>query len=120
MEANEFSGNGLDTNARVVCIPTDAALFLTRLQMLSDQNVQLAFRKNADYANAHDPFANFRDSELLGISVEKGILVRMSDKLRRAANLLDRPAEVTDESLDDTLADISNYANILRIFLEWK
>lgn len=92
--------------------------FLTRLQEVSDQNVQTAIRKNADYATSEDPFANFRASEALGVSVAKGILVRMSDKLARVANLLDRPAQVTDEKIEDTLADLSNYANILRIYLE--
>ena len=97
-----------------------AQSFLTRLQELSDQNVQTAIRKNKDYATSEDPFANFRASEALGVSTARGILVRVSDKLARAANLLDRPPAVTEESLDDTLADASNYLNILRVFLEFE
>jgi hypothetical protein len=93
---------------------------IARLQELAAANIQTAIRKNADYANTDDPFANFKTSIMLGVPVEKGMLVRMGDKLMRAANLLDRPAEVKDESIDDTLADLSNYANLLRIWLEQK
>ena len=97
-----------------------AHTFLARLQELSDENVQTAIRKNGDYANPEDPFANFRDCEALGVSIERGILVRMSDKMRRVSNLLDKEPLVTDESIADTLSDLANYALILRIYLESK
>jgi hypothetical protein len=78
----------------------------------------IAKAKNADYAGDDDPFANFRRSELVGVSVERGILVRMTDKLARVSNLLDKPAAVADESIGDTLDDFTNYAAILRAYLE--
>jgi hypothetical protein len=91
---------------------------VARLQELSNANVQLALRKNADYANSDDPFANFKTSTIVGVPVEKAFLVRMGDKLARIGNLLDRPAEVKDESIGDTLSDLANYALLLRIWLE--
>src|SRR5512144_1698988 len=57
--------------------------------------------KNADYATNDDPFANFTGCEKYGIPTAKGMLVRMEDKMRRIANLLDRPATVTSESIQD-------------------
>lgn len=77
--------------------------------------------KNADYANDWNPFANFELVEQLGItSLEKAILVRMSDKMSRIANLVEREAKVKDESISDTLSDLANYSVILKIFLDNK
>ena len=74
--------------------------------------------KNADYASEWDPFANFRLVEQLWItSAEKAILVRMSDKMSRISNLLEREAKVKDESIADTLSDLANYSVILKILL---
>lgn len=78
-------------------------------------------RKNADYAGDDDPFANFRLVEKLGIcSVETGILVRMTDKMARITNLLKegKVNQVKDESVDDTLIDLANYAVILAAYRE--
>jgi hypothetical protein len=96
--------------------PSPAQHFLTRLQEISDANVQTAIRKNSDYANPDRPFANFEAAPLIGVSVPRGMLVRMQDKLQRISNLLDRPA--CNESILDSCDDLSNYANILRIWLE--
>lgn len=97
--------------------------FLERLTELHLECVETSRKKNADYASGDDPFQNFRLIETLTqgrTSVEDGILVRMSDKLQRVANLLTREAEVEDESLLDALSDLSNYALILRIYAETK
>ena len=92
--------------------------FLTRLQQLYAENLDISRRKNADYADQGDPFKNFRACELYGIKVEDAILVRMSDKMVRVGNLLKREAEVSDESIKDSLSDLANYAMILRMYLE--
>jgi hypothetical protein len=74
--------------------------------------------KNADYcgsAEQTDPFANFRLAPSVArITVEQGILVRLSDKLSRIGTLLSQPAQVKDESIDDTILDAINYLAILR------
>lgn len=82
-----------------------------------EECLDLSKRKNADYAGEDDPFANFRATEVVGVSLQRGILVRMMDKIKRASNLLDRPPQVASESLNDTLLDIINYAAILRASL---
>lgn len=99
--------------------------FFARLEELHLDCVAISKVKNADYAHGDDPFQNFRVIERLTagqISTESGILVRMSDKMQRISNLLQpgREAKVVDESILDTLSDLSNYALILRVYLENK
>lgn len=83
--------------------------------------MEIVKKKNGDYAQGHDPFQNFRMVEDAGLmTIEQGIAVRMSDKLQRIFNLLDSEAEVDDETLEDTLTDLRNYANILQVYLNWE
>ena len=83
-------------------------------------NVAISEKKSSDYAGTDDPFKNFRGCEMYGISLEQGILVRMTDKMARIANLLDKKAKVKDESISDTLSDLCNYAMILKVYLDSK
>lgn len=77
--------------------------------------------KNKDYSTIENAFRNFMQCETLGIcSAEKGILVRMSDKMSRISNLLERDAFVVDEKIEDTLVDLSVYSIILSIYLKEK
>jgi len=46
---------------------------------------------------------------------EFGVLVRMWDKFARLRNLLGSDEEPNNESIDDTLVDIINYAAILQL-----
>ena len=68
--------------------------------------------KRRDYASNDNPLGNFDAVGILGISPQLGILVRMTDKFTRACNLVRRRGEcyVQDESLEDTLIDLANYA----------
>jgi hypothetical protein len=72
----------------------------------------LHHRKNSDYGNPaqQDYYANFRESLELGIPMEKGILVRMSDKWSRLKHLQHRPPEVANESIEDTAIDLAVYS----------
>lgn len=65
----------------------------------------LMLRKNSDYGGA------VWDRPLLAPECDPGVAirVRMSDKLSRLISLLQRPAEVNDESIDDTLRDLGAY-----------
>jgi len=79
--------------------------------------------KNQDYANAADPFANFRACEKAGIPMTDGIYTRMSDKWERITNLLAkrRQAEgpaVAGESIRDSLLDLAAYALIECVALD--
>ena len=72
--------------------------------------------KNIDYAQQYEPFSNFEMVEALKIcDVPTGILVRISDKIARIANLLKRNGKmvIKDEKLEDTLLDLINYSIIL-------
>ena len=83
--------------------------------------IETAKRKNADYAGENsDPFKNFKNCVFLGVPVEKGILVRMMDKMSRISNLIDKEAQVKDESINDTLDDLINYAAILKSYIKNK
>ncbi len=71
--------------------------------------LSLAEVKNHDYAGAgvdSDPLKNFRRApDLAGVSLERGILVRLSDKLCRLSNILESEVAVGDERLEDTIID---------------
>lgn len=94
--------------------------FLKRMAEIYADNVGISRRKNSDYANADNPFQNFKVAEVFGIPVETAIIVRMSDKMSRISNLVNRPAQVKDESVYDSLRDLANYAVILCMYLENK
>jgi hypothetical protein len=86
---------------------------------MQDESLEILRTKNADYANEEDPYQNFTLCEKLGIcKTEKGMLVRMTDKLQRIANLIDRDAAVQGETVSDTLNDLANYSYLLRDFIE--
>lgn len=67
--------------------------------------VSILLRKNADYGgSAWKPPILAPEC-----SASTAIRVRMSDKIERIVSLLSREAEVTDESIDDTLRDLGAY-----------
>jgi hypothetical protein len=74
----------------------------------------LMTRKNHDYAGkgGENPFTNFLLCEAMGLcSTEAGMVVRLSDKLSRLATFVSAgELLVKDESVEDTLLDIINYA----------
>lgn len=80
--------------------------------------LDLVDRKNQDYGRNKDPFKNFQLSVKVGVPVEKGMMIRMMDKVSRIANLLRKKrAAVTDEKIEDTLLDLVNYAAIMRVWI---
>ena len=93
--------------------------------LLSDMHVtftecmRTAEAKNHDYgAGELNPYANFENSKVAGVPVERGILVRMMDKVSRISTLLDKDPKVAEESIDDTLMDLINYTAILKSYLK--
>ena len=83
-------------------------------QQLCLKMVEITKAKNQDYSGAgDDPFANFRHiGNLVQIpnAVEIGFLTRMSDKFSRIGSFISNGTlAVKDESVDDTLLDLSNY-----------
>jgi hypothetical protein len=77
------------------------------------QGLEIIRAKNMDYSTNDDPFKNFRMWGKLGFAV------RMSDKVSRIQQLITKgKAEVLDESLEDTLLDLSNYAHLMLAYLK--
>lgn len=95
-------------------------ILLDSLEKTFATALEIARRKNADYAGNTDPFKNFKMCEQFGVSTEKGILIRISDKISRISNLLDKEAEVKDESIFDTIDDAINYLAILKAYKQNK
>lgn len=91
---------------------------------------RLSHSKNNDYSapdtrqgDQFAVFANFMQAERLNIcSVEAGIMVRLSDKMSRLANLIraGHKRTVYDERLEDTVMDAINYLIILSAYLKTK
>ena len=82
---------------------------LIRLQV---EELNLIFSKQADYG----PTA-LRAGTLLETDEDRnfallGIMIRMQDKVSRILNLLKKKENPKHESIDDSLKDISNYANL--------
>lgn len=95
--------------------------FVSEMSQNSTNALELVLQKTKDYATIDDPYRNFRLCESVGVSVEKGILVRMCDKLSRIGNLIEsNDPSVKNESIEDTLVDIMNYANILLCYIQQK
>jgi hypothetical protein len=91
------------------------------------QAKRLSQKKNEDYARSDNPFENFDQCG------EYGFVTRMSDKMTRLKNVLERiernrvlaehgiAAEengVFDESVEDTLMDLFNYCWLLAAYRE--
>lgn len=83
-------------------------------------------QKNSDYSTGGDvtrcAFDNFEHLEKLSngrLSTQDGFLFRMSDKWSRLINLLtkDGEPEVEDESVEDTIDDLTLY---LCLFRAWR
>lgn len=63
---------------------------------------ELYLRKNADYGNSFEE--QFKEYGLTSL------IIRLEDKLRRLKQLSKRKAQVKDETIYDTLMDMSNYS----------
>lgn len=94
--------------------------YLNRFTQVASYMIGLTTKKNHDYAGSEDAFKNFQLIETLTsgrISTAAGILVRLTDKLQRCANLLARPPQVVAESIEDTLLDNAVYSIIMYLWL---
>lgn len=95
--------------------------FVSAMASNSANALDLVLKKTKDYATIDDPYRNFRLCESVGVPLEKGILVRMCDKLSRIGNLIENnDPSVKSESIEDTLVDIMNYANIMLCYIQEK
>jgi len=75
--------------------------------------------KRHDYGAKEDIFANFRLSNLSGISPWKGSVVRMGDKYSRISSFIKNgDFKFKEESIKDTLLDMAIYSLITIILYE--
>ena len=80
---------------------------------------ELHDKKRHDYGANEDIFANFRLSELSGISAWKGSVVRMGDKYARISNFIKKgDFKFKEESIKDTLMDMAIYSLITIVLYE--
>lgn len=95
--------------------------FIKHIEDFYSKNIEITKKKNADYAGTGDVFRSFKVTEMLNnTTVEEGFIVRLGDKLSRISTLIKQDAQVKDESIQDTLADISNYCAIMSAYLTSK
>ena len=79
----------------------------------------LSAAKNADYASDENAFANFNEAVRLGVPPSFGILIRMQDKMSRACSLHSKgDSQVTNETIRDTMMDLSIYCCIYAVAIE--
>ena len=97
--------------------------FLNNLKEKFEKIYSTIERKNHDYCSGgvDDPFRNFElSADIAGVETERGILVRLADKIVRLGGILDNAPLVTDEKFEDTAADASAYAAILSVYHQMK
>jgi len=88
-----------------------------KFEELAKRKTALIRRKNSDYAKNGDAFSNFkRSSEEAGITVIQSFLHLIGIKRARLKELLSGKIP-QNESITDTLVDLSNYADLLNIYL---
>lgn len=127
-KAQSFEIDGIFITGRFVEIhPPEESMtqtdYIEAFKAECAEQMKLSYRKNRDYAGEGNAFANFDLIEVLTagrITSEMGLLVRMSDKLQRYANLLFKDPDVSGETRADTLRDLSIYAKIAKIMADRK
>lgn len=91
--------------------------YIEHISKVFAEALEVTQKKNADYANPDDAFFNFKHSAFAKVSMERGVLVRLFDKMSRISNLIDRDNKVKDESVRDTIRDAIVYLGILDAML---
>lgn len=82
------------------------------MQNAHDELLQTFVNKNADYGNSFE--SSLEEYGLIAA------LIRMNDKMGRLHTLIKSEAKVKDESISDTLRDLSNYALMASVWFDHK
>lgn len=118
---NSINKNNMNAPEKPVRITYVDNVLLNDMQVTFDRCMEVAIRKNNDYGGSNNnPFANFENSTVAGVTVERGILVRLMDKMSRISTLLEKEAMVKDEAITDTIEDAINYLAILKSYINQK
>ena len=92
--------------------------FFKEYEKLTRRKRDILTSKNHDYAKSTDMFANFRKvADISNQSIEKVFMVFMAVKIARLGELTDGKTP-NNESVNDTLLDLSNYADLFNVFLK--
>ena len=90
-----------------------------RFYEIIDVIKKLHDKKQHDYADTDDIFANFRLSELTGTPAWQGSIIRMGDKYARLCNFIKKGEfKFKEENIKDTLMDMAIYSLITMILFE--
>jgi hypothetical protein len=83
--------------------------YTTLFRSIQDEAFELFKKKNADYGNSFEEYGTI------------GILIRMSDKIKRAQTITNNNVTLIDtESLRDTLIDLHNYTALAITLIDKK
>jgi hypothetical protein len=85
-----------------------------RFHALLAELAELHDRKQMDYGQTHDPFANVRATEEWGMPAWVGAMMRLNDKVRRLQKFA-QVGSLANESAEDSMRDIAVYALIALI-----
>ena len=90
---------------------------LTLIEELQAEELEIFTTKNHDYG-ADDPLRNLKATERIKVEPWVGVVVRMLDKMSRLEGfVIQRELKVINETVHDTLLDLSVYAKLCRILL---
>lgn len=95
--------------------------YIKTFERYANDRIELIKKKSKDYARDTNPFSNFEMiSRIANVSVEKVFMMFLGVKIARLENLLNSGHKPENESITDTLMDLSNYSEIFRAYLEKK
>ena len=102
IEVNESDLKDVNTEPIDITVENDPVNpFMEEYKKIVTDTRELCVAKNKDYGSSvQDTYERFGDASYL---------VRITDKYNRICTLLDKEAEVKDESIDDTIRDMANY-----------
>lgn len=90
---------------------------IDHFDLLMKEKLDTISKKNNDYAKDDDAFSNFKHcADIANCTVEQVFMVFMSVKMARLQELLKGKFAMC-ESLQDTLKDLSNYADLFSLYL---
>lgn len=87
-------------------------------EVLMNEKTSVIVKKNHDYANNTNCFSNFEFvAKSLNIKVELVFLVLILIKIARIEELINSNKTTSNESLSDSLLDLSNYVDLLNLYI---
>jgi hypothetical protein len=107
---------GSEQRRRLAEKEAEQAVKLPELYKILIGKYNLAVDKNADYGNSFDKIMD----KLVDHNIDplQGLYIRLADKFNRFETLLFNDAQkVKDESIRDTLRDLSNYVDL---YMAWE